>query len=143
VGAMRPPTAEGTRVAASSKTISEIGQELFDLLKAYAKQETVDPLRSLGRYLGFGLGGASLLSLGVFFLAMSALRAMQTQTSVFEGFWSWVPYLIVVIGLAVVIGVSVKTVSRVTKSGLVSGSGSTSGSKVTGSDDTASEEDAA
>ena len=114
-------------MAAPSKTISEVGQELFELLKAYAKQETIDPLRSLGRYLGFGLGGAALLSGGVFFLAMAALRALQTQTgSLFTGFWSWVPYLIVAIGLLAVIAVTIKTVSRMTKNAVISGSGSPS-----------------
>ena len=80
------------------KSIPEVVQDLWELLKAYAQQETIDPLKGLGRYLGFGLGGASLLSLGVFFLALSALRALQTQTGdVFTGWRSALPYLIVLI----------------------------------------------
>ena len=44
-----------------------------------------------------------LLALGTFLLAMSALRALQTQTGdVFDGFWSWVPYVIVLVALGVV-----------------------------------------
>ena len=80
------------------KSIPEVVQDLWELLKAYAQQETIDPLKGLGRYLGFGLGGAALLSLGVFFLALSALRALQTQTGdVFTGWRSALPYLIVLI----------------------------------------------
>jgi hypothetical protein len=33
--------------------------EIVDLVKTYAKQETVGPLRSAGRYLAYGLSGAS------------------------------------------------------------------------------------
>ena len=88
-------------------------QELWELLKAYAQQETIDPLRGLGRYLGFGLGGAALLSLGVFFLAMSGLRLLQTKTGdVFTGWRSAFPYLIVLI---VVGGLAALAASRISK----------------------------
>ena len=89
------------------KSVPDILQELLDLLKAYALQETVDPLKNLGRYLAWGGTGSLLFALGVFFLAMSALRALQTQTgTTFAGNWSWVPYVIVALGLCVVIGVA-------------------------------------
>lgn len=95
------------------KSIPDVVQELWELLKAYAQQETVDPLRGLGRYLGFGLGGAALLSLGVFFLAMSALRLIQTKTGdVFTGWRSAFPYLIILI---VVGALAVLAASRVPK----------------------------
>ena len=61
------------------KSIPEVVQDLWELLKSYAQQETIDPLKGLGRYLGFGIGGAAALSLGIFFLAMSALRVLQTR----------------------------------------------------------------
>jgi hypothetical protein len=100
-------------VARSSKSVPDTVQELWDLLVAYAKQETIDPLRNLGRYLGFGLAGISLLTLGTLFLAMSALRALQTMTGdVFDGFWSWVPYVIVIIGLGAVIAIAVSRISK-------------------------------
>ena len=100
----------------AKKSVPDTLQDLKDLLVAYAKQETVDPLRNLGRFLGFGLGGVVLLSLGTLFLALSGLRALQTQTGdVFDGFWSWVPYLIVMVGLLAVTGV---VASRITKGGL-------------------------
>ncbi len=103
-------------MALFDKSVPDTLQDLKDLLVAYAKQETVDPLRNLGRYLGFGIGGSALLTLGTFLLAMSALRALQTMTGdVFDGFWSWVPYVIVVVGLAAVIGVAV---SRIGKGGI-------------------------
>lgn len=75
-------------------------RELKDLVVAYAKQETVEPLKGLGRYVGFGVGGAALLGTGLFFLAMGGLRALQTETGdTFDGNWSFAPYAIVVVAL--------------------------------------------
>ena len=77
-------------------------RELKDLVVAYAKQETLDPLKSLGKYVGFGIAGALLLGFGIFFLAMGLLRALQTETGrAFANWRSFLPYLIVV---AVLVG---------------------------------------
>jgi H+/Cl- antiporter ClcA len=88
-------------IPAESHGIQEDVQGLFKLTVAYFKQETVIPLQALGRYIGFGLAGALLLGFGVIFLAVGALRALQTETGdTFSANWSWVPYAIVVVGLA-------------------------------------------
>jgi hypothetical protein len=79
-------------------------RELKDLVVAYAKQETLDPLKGLGRYVGYGILGAILLGSGLFFLSMGVLRVLQTQTGdAFADWRSFLPYLIVVallLGLA-------------------------------------------
>ncbi len=70
--------------------------ELRDLIVAYIRQETVTPLKSLGRYILFGLAGALLLGLGVVLLGVGVLRLLQTETgTTFRGDWSWAPYGIV------------------------------------------------
>ena len=75
-------------------------RELKELLIAYFKQETIDPIKGLARYVGFGLLAALLMGMGVFFLAMGLLRALQTETgTALTGNWSWVPYLVTVLGL--------------------------------------------
>jgi hypothetical protein len=67
--------------------------ELRDLIVTYVKQETVVPLRQLGRYILFGIAGAFLLGLGALLLGVGALRALQTETGdTFRGDWSWAPY---------------------------------------------------
>jgi hypothetical protein len=77
-------------------------RELKDLVIAYAKQETIDPIKGLGRYVGYGVGGAVLLGCGVFFLSMAVLRVLQTQTGdAFADWRSFLPYLIVVVLLLI------------------------------------------
>lgn len=100
----------------SAKSIPETIAELKDLLIAYAKQETIDPLRNLGRYLGYGLGGMVLITGGVLFLALSLLRLLQDETgSIFAGFWKWVPYLFVG---AILCGLVALAVSRIGRGGI-------------------------
>lgn len=73
--------------------------ELFDvkeLVIAYVKQETIEPIKGLGRFLAFGMLGSFLLSVGMLMLVLAGLRALQTETgTTFSGNWSWAPYLIV------------------------------------------------
>ena len=51
--------------------LPQLVTELRDLVVTYVKQETVVPLKQLGRYVGFGLAGSLLLGFGVVFLALS------------------------------------------------------------------------
>jgi hypothetical protein len=77
--------------------------ELWETILTYARQQTVDPLRQLGRYIGFGVAGALLIGLGLVFLGLGVLRAIQVElggrrgTVVvghghLSGNWAWVPY---------------------------------------------------
>jgi hypothetical protein len=71
--------------------------ELIDLVRAYAKQETIGELRGTGRWLAWGaVGGISIL-LGLLFVLVGVLRLLQS--TIFEGSsgLSWAPYFIVLI----------------------------------------------
>ena len=82
-------------------------RELQELVVTYAKQETVAPLKALGRYVGFGLAAALLLGTGIIFVEIGLLRLLKDQTgSVFTGNLSWAPYAIVVIMSLVVAGLA-------------------------------------
>jgi hypothetical protein len=89
--------------------------EIIDLVKTYAKQETVGPLRNTGRFLARGLAGGFLLGLGLILLLIGLLRVLQTETDVFDDGWSFVPYFIVVVVGAAIAGLFV---SRISKGGL-------------------------
>lgn len=76
-------------------------QELWSMVVAYAKQETIDPIKGLGRYIVWGLLGALALSLGLVLLMLGGLRLLQTETgSAFDGRLTWVPYVLVVVASA-------------------------------------------
>lgn len=68
------------------------------MVVAYAKQETIDPIKGLGRYVVWGLLGAVTLSLGLVLLVLGGLRLLQTETgSAFGGRLTWIPYLLVLV----------------------------------------------
>ncbi len=91
----------------SRPSLPQLVIELKDLVVAYLKQETLVPIKQLGRYLAFGIAGSILMGVGVILWSLGLLRLLQTQTGdTFADDWSWVPYLIVfaalVIGAAIV-----------------------------------------
>ena len=49
--------------------IPELTSELIDMSREYLRQETVEPLRKLGKHAGLGLGAAVVMSIGGFLLA--------------------------------------------------------------------------
>ncbi len=53
--------------------------EVIEYVKTYAKQETVDPLKRAGRYVGFGAAGGLLTGLGVALLVLGLLRLVQSE----------------------------------------------------------------
>ncbi len=96
-------------MADTPKTPVENVQEVFDLVKAYAIQETATPLSGIGRYLKFGVPGALSLGLGFFFLALAGLRGLQ-EVETFNGgedgigWFVWAPYAIVFVVAAMILG---------------------------------------
>ena len=102
-----------TDTTAGPKGLADEGRELYELLVAYARQETTDPLRGLGRYLGFGALGSILVGLGSLLLVIGFLRVLQTETgTTFTGNWSWAPYLLTVLVACAIIGLAVFGISR-------------------------------
>ena len=94
-------------VGDDDKSVVGKGQDVWELVVAYAKQETVEPLKGLGRWISAGAGGSILIATGISLLLLAGLRALQTETGTsFTGNLSWIPYLIVLLGAALVAGVS-------------------------------------
>jgi hypothetical protein len=85
-------------VKAKAKNPTGDARELVDLVIAYAKQETLEPLKGLGMNALKGIGGALLLGIGGIFCSMGALRAMQSETDFFERHnLSYLPYFLTVV----------------------------------------------
>lgn len=51
--------------------------ETYELVRDYAKQETLDPLRGAGRWLGVGLIAGFLMSVGIVIVLVGVLRLSQ------------------------------------------------------------------
>jgi hypothetical protein len=95
------------------KSLPGEAQELFQLVVGYAKQETLDPVKNLGRFLGYGMGGALLSSLGAVLLLLGTLRLLQTETGdTFDGNWTFVPYVVVLVVSGAIAGGAMKARSR-------------------------------
>lgn len=87
--------------------------DVKDLLVGYAKQETVDPIKGLGRFVGYGVGAMLLIGIGSIELTVALLRLLQTETgSPLTGNWSWVPYLITLLVASGVVYASIKAINR-------------------------------
>ncbi len=80
------------------------GDDAFQLTVDYLKQETIQPLKGLGRFLYMGIAGSFFLAGGILLALIGILRLLQTETgTALTGDWSWVPYLsVMVIGIAVI-----------------------------------------
>ena len=110
VPAARPPAASPPPPARPTpeKPLPTLISELWDLVVAYAKQETIDPLRALGRFIGFGIPGALLMVVGLILVSVAGLRALEVETHHhLSGNWSWAPYGILTVFCLTVAGLAV------------------------------------
>ena len=95
------------------KSLPTLAVELKDLVVAYAKQETIEPIKGLGRFIAFGMAGSLLLSVGLVLLVLGLLRALQTETGdVFDGNFTWAPYLITLVVCGVVAGLAARAIGK-------------------------------
>lgn len=81
--------------------------EIVDLLKRYLLQETVAPLKSMARTLGFGAAAAVALGIGGVFILIGVLRVLETETgTIFTGDLSWAPYGLTILAGFAIIGIA-------------------------------------
>ena len=87
--------------------------EVIEYVKAYAQQETIGPLKGIGRWIGAGIAGAIALGLGLSMMLLGLLRLIQSEwDSIAEGGSSWLPYFIVLVVAGVLL---LFTVMRINK----------------------------
>ena len=81
-----------------SKSLPTLAGELWELVLTYLKQETLEPLKGIGRFIGLGLAGAAATAIGLVLLVLGLLRLLQTETAPhLAGHLSWLPYIIVLV----------------------------------------------
>jgi hypothetical protein len=87
---IRPESRNG---AGAAKPVGTLVNEFVSLTVGYAKEQTVDPIRGLGRYLLFGVIGAFMIAIGGGLTALAAIRLVQAETgNHLRGSLTWVPY---------------------------------------------------
>jgi hypothetical protein len=81
-------------------------EELRDLFIRYVKEETIKPVKDLGRFVLWGVIGSVFVAFGVVLLLLGSLRYLQWQFPVLDGSLSWLPYVIVAALSMLVIGLT-------------------------------------
>jgi hypothetical protein len=100
----------------TEKSTADVIQDIWQLTKDYARQETVDPLKALGRFVAMGLAGVLLLGLGLMFLSLALLRGLQNETDgSLDGNLSVVPYAATLLFTVVGAGLAARAIKRTRK----------------------------
>lgn len=95
------------------KSTGEAAGDLWQLVRDYAKQETIDPLKTIGRFLGWGIPGAIFLSLGLLFATLAMLRGLQTETGdSLTGSLDVIPYVVALFVTAVVTVLAARAITK-------------------------------
>ena len=88
------------------ESLKKRGGDVVGLIIDYLKQETIGPLKDLGRFVAFRTIGSVFLAIGFVLGLVAILRLLQEETAVFHGNWSWVPYLLVAVIAAGMIAIA-------------------------------------
>ena len=96
----------------SARNSSLSAVELFRMVRDYVKQETLDPLRGVGRWLAWGLVGAIALLFGAVLGLVGLLRLLQAEVFNEPNGFTWVPYMIVVVCALIMIWLSLTRIQR-------------------------------
>lgn len=77
--------------------------EIRSIAVRYVKDETLQPVKEMGRFAAYGALGSLFIGFGTVLMLLGALRYLQWQFRVLDGSLSWIPYLIVAALAAIVI----------------------------------------
>ena len=99
---MADPASSPT-VRRPDKGLPTLATELWELVVSYLKQETLEPIKGLGKFIAFGVVGALLLAIGLVMMAVAVLRTLQVETRPhWSGHLSWLPYVVTIVAVGAV-----------------------------------------
>jgi hypothetical protein len=106
---MADSTSRFRRKSAPSEQVTDI----VDSVKAYARQETIEPLRGAARWVAVGTLAAVSLGLSMVFVSLAVLRLSQDLGgTALDGSWSFVHYLITLTVVSVLVWISFGRISQ-------------------------------
>jgi hypothetical protein len=76
---------------------ASIQRDIQEIRGLVIKEETVQPLKELGRFVAYGALGSLFVGFGTLLLLIGSLRFLQEQFPVLDGSLSWLPYVIVAV----------------------------------------------
>ena len=92
--------------------VDQVG-DLFDSVKQYARQETLEPIKGAVRWVAVGTLAALCLGLALVFGALGILRLSQDLGgTTLDGSWSFLHYFITLCVVAILVAVTFSRVSR-------------------------------
>ncbi|MGI9032203.1 MAG: hypothetical protein ACR2HY_00665 [Acidimicrobiales bacterium] len=101
--------AEDSRGDKRADDVSTLVRDIASMVVAYVKQETLDPIKGLGRFLAFGAAAVVVGGVGLVLLVLGGLRLLQTETgSAFSGHLSFLPYVIALAVCGAIAGAALK-----------------------------------
>ncbi len=88
---------------AGADDVSTLVREIGTMVVEYVKQETLEPLKGLARFVAVGLAGMVVTGLGIVLLLLGGVRLLQDEAgSAFDGHLKFLPYVFALIVCAVV-----------------------------------------
>ena len=87
---------------------------VVDLVKNYARQETLGPIQGAGKWLAMGAAGAVMIGFGNMFLVLGVLRLVQTEygKSLRSPWVSIVSYFVALVATVIVMTFAAWRISR-------------------------------
>ncbi|MDQ3739144.1 MAG: hypothetical protein M3337_08250 [Actinomycetota bacterium] len=102
--------------AASTTSTADADIDLGDVIstiKAYARQETIGPLKGAARWLAVGTAAAFALGVGLLMVLLGLLRLLQTEWErSASGSLSWLAYVIVLVACLALLAFTLSKIKR-------------------------------
>jgi len=88
-------------------------EDVVDLVVAYAKQETIEPLRGALRWILWGLASMAFICTGLVFIVLGIVRASQDVLGdSFQQSWSFVSYFVGILACGVVVAIALSSIKK-------------------------------
>ena len=111
---MSVPASDDTRPPTRGSDDSSIG-DVIDTIKAYAQQQTIGPLKNVGRWLAYGAAASFTLAIGLIVLLLGVLRLIQAEWDrAATGSLSWLAYVITLIVTVILLVLTLMRIKKAT-----------------------------